>query len=156
MKIKLHYLADKPELIPICAAWAFSAWGKYNPAVTTQNRIESFQKHCNKKSAPLTIIAMDGNKAIGMASLRENDGIRQDLSPWLGSLYVHEDSRNQGLGEQLIREVNRKAAELGFKEIYLLTYEESLPNWYGSLGWQEIGKDVLAGNPVTVMKINLA
>ena len=37
-----------------------------------------------------------------MCSLRGNDGIRPDLTPWLGSLVVHPDYQKQGVGRRLI------------------------------------------------------
>lgn len=151
-----EYLADRPDLIQTCAEWAFGAWGRYNAAATLEKRVESFQQHCNKTSIPLTLLAMQSHTLVGTASLRENDGIRSDLRPWLGGLYVDKDSRGAGVGEKLISAIKSAAHSLGHQELYLLTYEASLPQWYGSLGWKEIGKDELFGSPVTIMKTKLA
>lgn len=45
--------------------------------------------------------------------------------------------------------------KLGFKILYLLSYESTLPQWYAKLGWDEIGVDNCHGNPVNVMQIEL-
>ena len=149
--VKLTYLADTPALVPLCAQWAFDTWGKYNSAYTLEKRIESFKQHCNKDQIPITFLAWADEQVVGMASLRVTDGIRQDLSPWLGSLYVDDTFRGQGIGEQLIAAVKHKALMLGEQQIFLLTYEKSLPAWYASLGWQMVGDDTLFGNPITIM-----
>lgn len=153
---KIVYLADHSEMVPTCAAWAFNTWGKYNSSYTLDKRIKSFSEHCNKDQLPLTIIALNREHTpVGMSSLRSNDGIRPDLSPWLGSVYVEPAYRNRGIAGQLVRQTHCIAQELGIETIYLLTYESTLPTWYSKLGWTEMGKDVCHGNPVDVMQIEL-
>ncbi len=156
MNYKITYLADHSDLVSTCASWAFDTWGKYNSSYTLDKRIDSFSQHCNKDRIPLTILALNENDVpIGMSSLRSNDGIRPDLSPWLGSVYVDPPFRNKGVASQLVREIHKVAQELGFPKIYLLTYEDTLPTWYAKLGWTDIGTDVCHGNPVNVMQICL-
>lgn len=152
MDPKIVYLADHRELVTTCATWA----GKYNSSYTLDKRIVSFGQHCNKDRLPLTILALNHeNIPMGMSSLRPNDGIRPDLSPWLGSVYVEPAFRNNGIAAQLVQKIHSIAQELGFGRIYLLTYEDTLPAWYSRLGWTEIGKDVCHENPVSVMQIEL-
>jgi len=153
---KIVYLADHPKFVPVCASWAFDTWGRYNPSYTLNKRIDSFTQHCNKNVIPLTILALNQAAVpIGMASLRANDGIRPDLAPWLGSVFVDRSYRGRGIGASLVHEIHNIADQLGFKVIYLLTYEDTLPNWYAGLGWAELGADVCHGNPVNVMQIEL-
>lgn len=156
MDFRLVYLSDHRQLVPVCASWAFDTWGKYNASYTLDKRIESFTQHCNKDQIPLTILALNEDGVpIGMASLRSNDGIRPDLSPWLGSVFVDPPFRSRGIATRLVQEIGNIARGLGFKSIYLLTYEETLPRWYATLGWDERGVDVCHGNPVTVMQISV-
>lgn len=49
-----------------------------------------------------------------MCSLRVNDGIRPDLTPWLGSLVVDPKYQKQGIGKMLVDEMKEKAKKLGF------------------------------------------
>ncbi len=90
-----------------------------------------------------------------MCSLRENDGIRPDLMPWLGSLVVDPNYQKQGIGKQLIDATKEKAKQLGFKQLFLFALDPLIPNYYQTLGWQTIGMDQFKGNPVTVMEIGL-
>ena len=58
-------------------------------------------EHLNDDSIPLTFVAFFNDKPVGMCSLRENDGIRPDLMPWLGSIVVAPDYQKQGIGEMI-------------------------------------------------------
>ena len=152
--MKIAYLADHEELVPILASWAFSTWGCYNPSYTLEKRIESFNQHRQKDQIPLALVALsDDGTPMGMASLRPNDGIRDDLTPWLGSVFVEPRFRNRGIAASLVREIHRVSSELGFETIYLLTYEPTLPAWYARLGWDDFGEDACHGNQVNVMRL---
>lgn len=156
MAIEIVYLEDHNRFVHLCAVWAFKTWGRYNKEFTLEKRIESFSQHSRKNQIPLTILALDEGRAVGMASLRPNDGIRPDLTPWLGSVFVDPLLRKQGIGQLLVEEVCRIAKELGYPKVYLLTYEPHLPLWYSKLGWQAVGHDICHGNPVTVMQFDVA
>lgn len=155
MAIELVYLSDHTRFLQLCAVWAFKTWGRYNKDFTLEKRIESFKQHSQKNQIPLTILALDDGRAIGMASLRPNDGIRPDLTPWLGSVFVDPLLRSRGLGQLLVDEICKIAKELGYPRVYLLTYEDTLPSWYSRFGWQAISRDYCHGHSVTVMEIEL-
>ncbi|HEV2524083.1 MAG TPA: GNAT family N-acetyltransferase, partial [Gammaproteobacteria bacterium] len=104
---------------------------------------------------PMTFVALDNDQPVGMASLRENDGIQPDRTPWLGSLVVDPAYRKQKIGEKLIDVVKQRAALLGYPKLYLLAFDETISTWYTSLGWKSIGTDELFGHSVAVMDINL-
>lgn len=104
---------------------------------------------------PLTLFALKDGKAVGMASLRENDGIRPDLAPWLGSLVVDPNYRQQKIGERLINAIKKQALIFGYNKLHLLAFDPSIPNWYARLDWKLIGNDQLFGHTVAVMDIEL-
>lgn len=89
-----------------------------------------------------------------MCSLRPNDGIRPELTPWLASLYVEPDFRGQGIAVKLIKDITQKAKSLGYHALYLLAFDEALPNWYEKQGWQKIGQDAVHFHPVTLMSLS--
>lgn len=153
---RIVFLSELSQLVGLCAWWAFKTWGKYNPSYNLTKRIESFAQHCNCDRIPLTVLYLnEDGLPLGMASLRDNDGIRPDLSPWLGSVYVDTLSRGKGIGSRLVREIQNIARQIGYERVYLLTYEDTLPVWYTRLGWKEIDKDTCQGNQVTVMQFDL-
>lgn len=155
MGLVISYLDDHPECLPQLAGWAFEAWGRYNPSSSLERAQDKLKTHLNKTTLPLTYIALKDDLPVGMCSLRVNDGIRPDLAPWLGSLYVESHMRGQGIGEELIRVTAEKARSMGYRRLYLLAFDKTLPDWYQKLGWQMIGLDELNGYPVNVMEITL-
>jgi GNAT superfamily N-acetyltransferase len=153
--IDIKYLADHPAYINKCAEWSFKVWGRFNPNATIEKSIDIFTRHCNKDKTPLTLLAIENNRLIGMASLKDDDGLVSELKPWLASLYVDESLRGKGIAKELVDSIKQKAKELGYKSLYLYVYEFSLKKYYSSLGWVFMDEDMCKGHKVTVMKIDL-
>lgn len=109
--------------------------------------------HLNQNEMPMAYVALLDGQAIGMACLRETDGIRPGVSPWLGSLVVHPEYRGQKVGEALINTVKDQARNLGYQILYLLAFDPTIPDWYARLGWKHIGDDELFGHRISVMSI---
>ncbi|MFI4937408.1 MAG: GNAT family N-acetyltransferase [Candidatus Berkiellales bacterium] len=155
MNINIAYLKEYPQYLPLLAEWMFNTWGHYNPGSSFERAKLKLNEHLNTDSLPITFIALDDNIPVGTCSLRLNDGIRSDLAPWLGSLYVLPKFRGKGLGEKLIDAVVNKASIMDYQKLFLLAFDSTLPNWYKKLGWQLIGVDELNCHPVSVMEISL-
>ena len=84
--IKVDILKNHPNTIPALAHIWHEVLGKiWVPDVSVERVIARFADHLSDKSLPITFVALDGDVPVGMCSLRENDGIRPDLTPWLGS-----------------------------------------------------------------------
>jgi GNAT superfamily N-acetyltransferase len=166
--ITLDLLKNHLEAMPQLANIWHEVLGKiWIPDKTTEQVIQEFSSHLNDKTIPITLIALDDGKPIGMCSLREDDGIAPDfiyagLSAeavtkivWLGSLVVDPSHQKQGVGKLLIEATKNKAIELGFNKLFLFALDKTLPNYYSRLGWTVIGQDEFKGHPVTVMEAAL-
>lgn len=103
----------------------------------------------------MAVIALYDNNPIGMACLRETDGIRPGIAPWLGSLVVDPTFRGKQIGEALINTVKAQAKLFCHDILYLLAFDQTIPDWYTRLGWQTIGEDNLLGHRVTVMSVSI-
>jgi N-acetylglutamate synthase-like GNAT family acetyltransferase len=155
-ELEFKMLANCPEQIPTLASLWLNEIGKpWIPNASIESAIATYQTHLNLKSMPQTIVALDKGKAIAMVSLRDNDGIRDDLTPWLGSLIVDPAYRQKGLGEYLIELTIQQAKKLGFKQLYLFTLDATISSWYQRLGWSVLGTDQLYDHPVTVMQCRI-
>jgi N-acetylglutamate synthase-like GNAT family acetyltransferase len=154
--LEIKLLADCQEHIAELARLWFEEISKHwVPDASIERARQNLVKHSNKDSMPMTFVALSENKPIGMASLRENDGIQPDLVPWLGSLVVHPAYRKRKVGEMLIEATKNQARHFGYEKIYLLAFDFTIPEWYARLGWQKIGMDQLFNHSVTVMSIDL-
>ena len=156
MLIKIDLLKNNPNAIPYLAQIWHEVLGQiWVPDIPIERVEQNFLKHLNDETLPLTFVALHDNMPVGMCSLRENDGIRPDLRPWLGSLVVAPNYQKQGIAKKLMDATKQKAIELGFKTLYLFAFDRTIPNYYASHGWQKIGIDEFKGHTVTIMEINL-
>jgi len=155
-EIEIKLLVDCLQHIPVLAElWYEQISRHWAPNASIERAKQNLIKHTNYELLPLTFVAFDNNQPVGMASLRENDGIQPDRAPWLGSLVVDPAYRKQKIGEQLIEAVKRRASLLGYPKLYLLAFDQTIPAWYERLGWKSIGTDQLFGHSVAVMDIKL-
>ncbi len=141
-----------PQLANIWHAVLGQIWLPDIPITRVEQR---FAEHLNDDNMPLTFVAFHDDKPVGMCSLRENDGIRSDLKPWLGSLVVNPNFQHQGIGKLLIDATKQKATEMGFHKLYLCAFDPTIPDYYARLGWNKMGMDECHGHRVTVMDIQL-
>lgn len=154
--IKVDLLKNHPNVIPeLAAIWHQVLGSIWVPDIPVERVIARFQEHLNENQLPLTIVAFCNGKPVGMCSLRDNDGIRPDLAPWLGSLVVHSDYQREGIAFKLINAIKQKAKQLGFNRLYLFAFDPTLPNYYSKLGWNKVGMDKFKEHDVTVMDIAL-
>ncbi len=154
--INIDLLKNRPNSIPELAKIWHKLIGKvWAPKLSIEEIIKRFNTHLNENMLPLTLVAFDGAQPIGMCSLRENDGIRPEIAPWLGSLVVDPAYQKQGIGKLLVDAIKNKARELNFKCLYLFALDPDIPAYYDRLGWHTISIDDFKGYPVTVMEIAL-
>lgn len=154
--ITFDFLKNHPQAIPqLVYIWHELLGKNWAPEVSMDFVEQRFQAHLHRDKMPLTVVAFDGDKPVGMCSLRENDGILYEALPWLGSLVVTPEYQKQGIAKQLIKIIKDLAQDMAFKELYLFTFDPTMPDYYRSLNWEEIKKESHRGHLATVMKINL-
>jgi len=152
--MKISYLADHKELIPTLAGWFFKEWSYLYPERTRDDFLRLIGERTNKTRLPLTLVALDSESVIGTISLKMHDmNTRQNLTPWLASLYVSENLRGKGLGAKLVDALEKKAQELKIEKLYL--YTPGQENFYSNLGWQVKERTKYRGHPVAIMEKNI-
>jgi GNAT superfamily N-acetyltransferase len=154
--VTVDFLKNHPNHIePLSQIW-YDVLGKiWIPGSSVNQIAEKLNQHLNENVLPITLVAIDNDKPLGMCSLRENSEIRPALSPWLGLVVVDAAYQRRGVGRMLINATKKKAQALGFKNLYLFTFDPILPEYYAQLGWNFIGQDEFKEQPVTIMEIDL-
>ena len=148
--VQISYLIDHPEYIPQLAQWLFEEWGWILVDETLETRTEKLKTHMSRDKLPIAWIAHANGQLLGTAALRVHDlDGREDLTPWLGGVFVRPDFRGQGIGAALCATVEEAARSHGVKTIYLFTHNKQA--WYSRLGWTLLEPCVWHGLPMTIM-----
>jgi N-acetylglutamate synthase-like GNAT family acetyltransferase len=151
--MRIIKLADAPEYIDTLAKWHHQQWHALNPGQTLEQRIQKMQGYLAGDFIPCTYVAVDG-RLLGSAAIVECDmDSRQDLSPWLASVYVNSPYRRQGVGSSLVRHVVEQAKLHGINRLYLFTPDQVA--FYQRLGWQMLEVAEYMHHQVTIMYIDL-
>lgn len=139
MSFDIVYLADRPDCIDACAAWAYGRWG-VQKADSSLAKVQEYFAICAQKEAlPLTLLAInrDAGLPIGMASLWPHDGDDwPDKTPWIAAVYTLYRYRGQGIARNLIDRALREAKRFDIKTIYLKS--GSAARMYQKFGFHEI------------------
>lgn len=146
-------LKHEPHHIPKLAEWHHNQWSSLNPGGSLEKRIEKMQAYLGTDLIPSTFIAKAA-MLLGSAAIIDHDmDTRLDLSPWLASVFVAPEYRNNGIGGSLVRHVMQTAKQAGIERLYLFTPDRE--SFYRKLGWQVLSKEEYRGHAVTVMCIQL-
>jgi GNAT superfamily N-acetyltransferase len=128
--VTLHYLRDVPEHTETIAKWIYETFPHEFETMSFVEWLE-LMKHPER----VTFVAVENGRAVGTASLDFEDlPPRDDLTPWLASVYVLPEVRSRGLGAKLIAAVEEEARAKGFKQIYLHSSDRA--EFYAKRGWQ--------------------
>jgi N-acetylglutamate synthase-like GNAT family acetyltransferase len=149
--MKIIDLIEAPECLELLAQWHQAEWEHLNPGKTLEDRLEKMQEYLEGKEVPRTFVCKDGETVMGSAAIIESDmETRPELSPWMASVYVHDDFRGKGIGSALVKRIMEYARSIGVETLYL--YTEHQEAWYQKLGWEVFAREEYLNQMVTIMK----
>jgi GNAT superfamily N-acetyltransferase len=132
--ILVEPLENHPQLVPLCARWNFLEWGQ-SAGHTMEAIVDAFLGFLDPLSNQKAFVAFLSGLPAGLVLLIDNDlESHSHLRPWLASLYVVPEMRNEGVGTRLIGAAENAARDQGHGSLYLYTSE---PDYYRRLGWRE-------------------
>ncbi len=153
--MQISYLAEYPEFVPALASGLLEQWRWITPELTLADRTAKLEAHLNRDALPIGWVAHSDGQPLGTAALRVHDlEGREDLTPWLGGVWVTPQHQNQGVGAALCAVVEDKARALGYDELFLFTLDRQA--WYAALGWDTPEPTRWRGHPGTIMRKRLA
>lgn len=136
--VHISYLVEHPDDIPQLAQWLFEQWGPTLGEETPEARIKKLRMHMNRDELPIAWVAHTDGELVGTAALRVHDlEGREDLTPWLGGVFVAPHFRRQGIGTALCAAVEDAARSRSIQTLYLFTLDKQ--PWYSRLGWSTLG-----------------
>src|SRR5207249_8057329 len=126
--VRISYLIEHPEYIPQLAQWLFEQWDSILGEKTPETRIKKLKAHMNRDKLPIAWVAHANGQLFGTAALRVHDlEEREDLTPWLGGVFVGSRVRRQGIGATLCTAVEDAARSRAIRTLYLFTLD--LQTW---------------------------
>lgn len=138
-KMKIDYLCNRKEYINVVSKWVFDEFVVGSGSKSSIEDLIEFFSSTSVDDYPITFVAYNESGCLGAISMFENDlKTQNELKPWLASLYVAPQNRNQGVAEELIKSVIQKTEELGYSELYLRT--EHTSTYYKKRGWEFVYK----------------
>lgn len=136
--LKFHLLADKSQYLQQVASWNYEQWGFLRPEQTLADNVDLFSQRLNYQ-LPFTLLAFLDGIIVGMASVITDIYVLGfGDQPMLNNVYIAKGYRKQGFGKLLVREAERRAANLGFYSLFLFVKVQSLVEFYELLGWKFI------------------
>lgn len=136
---------------PIVARWYFEEWGRLREGASVASFDDTLNDYLNRDSIPLIVMAVDGDKVMGVAQLRYHEmSIYPEKEHWLGGVYVDVEHRDKNVASALVKKIEQVALTLRVSELHLQT--ESLSGGlYARLGWQPVEQVNYRGVDVLVM-----
>jgi N-acetylglutamate synthase-like GNAT family acetyltransferase len=132
--LRISYLVEHPEYMPQLARWLFEQWGTILDEKTPEARIKKLKAHMNRDQLPIAWVAHANGQLLGTAALRVHDlEGREDLTPWLGGVFVGSEFRRRGIGAALCATVEKAARTRGTQALYLFTLDKQA--WFARQGW---------------------
>lgn len=132
-KIEIINLIEEQEYLEEVSEWIWKEWDKQHGS-KLENVVYRSKHSINKESIPQMYIAKYKEEVVGVVAIWLNDlKARQDLFPWMATLYVKEEFRNMGIGKKLQKKCIEETKKLNYKNLYLITEHE---NYYEKMGWE--------------------
>ena len=142
-------LEEVPQFSSQVISWLKSEWGEMEILNAARN-IRDGKQADKENSFPMIFVGLENEKLVGTISLLENDmDIRPNLNPWLGCLYVENESRHKGMGSQLFDFCESYANSVGVSILYLFT--SKIQKIALTRKWKSIEEVFFEDEMVTVM-----
>ncbi|MBQ7624357.1 MAG: UDP-N-acetylmuramate--L-alanine ligase [Clostridia bacterium] len=134
-KMRVISVTEEPEYKTAAIRYFDKVWG------TNENRkaFENSISYSAMTSSPFPrfYLLEEGDDIIGCAALYANDYIsRQDLMPWICSVYIEPSKRGNGFGGILLDRAREDARAAGYKKVYIATGHIG---YYEHFGFKHIG-----------------
>ena len=148
--MRIEYLVDHPEAVPLLAEWFAREWGDLHRENTVAGFSARLPRRANRDRLPICLLGLADRDVVATATLKFRE---LEYAPgadyWVGSLYVRPDARGRGLGREMLLATEALGLEQGFKPLYLYTPRKEA--FYRRLGWQTIADTVVGRKPAKVM-----
>lgn len=151
-EVKIYFLKEKPEVIPVISRWVWEEWSKDRKTLERQEK--EYRLKTVTDRVPLSLVAFFDDEVAGTISIVEND-IDEilHLKPWIAVNYVGEKFRNKGISTAMLKRAEEVAKDIGIKKIYLGT--ETTTDFYQKRGYTKIDEVYYKGEKTDIFEKEL-
>lgn len=136
-EIKIVNLLDDINHLEEVSEWIWKEWSEQHNA-KLEDVIYRSRHSLSYDDIPQMYIAKYKDTVIGVVSIWRNDlTSRQDLYPWMATLFIKDEYRNKGVGRLLQKKVIAETKKMNYKYLYLTTDHK---NYYEKTGWEFLEK----------------
>jgi predicted N-acetyltransferase YhbS len=129
---RIIHLFQRPQHVPTVACWIYNEFWAGKNRYSADDLATLLRQAKRTDTVPQSLLALCSEEPVGTVNLiAHDDDNRPDLTPWLAALYVRPEFRGRGIGSLLVRTLQRTAARLGIRSLYLGTDN---PGFYARLG----------------------
>jgi GNAT superfamily N-acetyltransferase len=148
-RLRIDYLSNHPEVLPILKEWFETEWAAYYGPGGRGDAQGDLATYANGTKLPVGVVAFLNNDVCGIAVLKaESIKTHSHLSPWAAAAMVHPGHRGRGIGAELIRAVEDEAKRHGYKHIYCGT--STATHLLERRGWRLIERVPYDGENVSI------
>jgi predicted N-acetyltransferase YhbS len=152
--MRIEHLSSHQHLAAV-AALLNCEWGELSPWASVLEIEKRLARQLDAPGVPFTMVALDdmdvllGTASVKLFELPEH----RDKMHWLGEVCVKTGLRGQGIGAALIRACIAESRRLRLPTLYLYTPDQQA--LYARLGWEELQRDFVNGENVSIMCLTL-
>ena len=148
-KLRIEYLSDHAEVLPILKAWFEDEWASYYGPGGRGNAQRDLTEYANGTRLPIGMVAFLNNEICGIVALKsESISTHSHLGPWAAAAMVERSHRGKGIGTELIRAVEEEAKRRGYNHIYCGT--STATHLLERLGWALMEQALYDGDNVSI------
>lgn len=153
--MRIEPLAEHRHLIAEIAALLHAEWGDLAPWAEPATIESRFAGQLHRAEAPFTLVALSGSgELLGTASVKRFElPDHPDKAHWLGEVFIPRTLRGQGIGSALVRACIMQSRARGIPALHLYTPDQQA--LYARFGWQEIAREVVNDEIVSIMVLAL-
>jgi GNAT superfamily N-acetyltransferase len=149
IKLRVEYLADHPEVIPILKEWFETEWESYYGPAGPGDAYSDLLAYANRDELPVGVVAFLEDEVRGVAALKsESITTHSHLGPWAAAGLVSPLYRRRGIGTELVRAIEQIAKNLGYARIYCGTFTAN--RILERRGWQFMQRVKYNGEHVSI------
>ena len=117
--LKIDYLAEHPEALPLLKQWFENEWEFYNSSTGEGSAEKDLLAFSSQSKLPIGVVAYLNGELCGIIALKaQSIATHSHLRPWAAAGLVAPLHRRKGIGAELIVAVEGIAKRLGYSRIY--------------------------------------